>query len=69
MNEDSSLRAKSPDILEDSTLEKMSKAELIKVVQQLQVQLQTSTTTIESYERKMEEQMKEIIDLRARKLA
>ena len=69
MNEDSSLRAKSPDILEDSTLEKMSKAELIKVVQQLQVQLQTSATTIEAYERKKEEQMKEIVDLRARKLA
>ena len=52
MSEDSSLNEKSWDILSDVTLEKMSKGELIKVIQQLQVRLQTSDTTVESNERK-----------------
>ena len=51
MNEDASLNGKRTDILSVLTLEKMSKEELIKVIQQLQVQLQTSDATIESKER------------------
>ena len=51
MNEDASLNGKRTDLLSVLTLEKMSKEELIKVIQQLQVQLQTSDATIESKER------------------